>query len=202
MAASAAIAQDAASVPLSEPPKEVSGPEISMLIRTTMIAVHQANVTGNYTVLRDLGASILKASNTAADLAALFAEFRKSNMNLAPTVLFDAELDEKPALSTNGVLRLVGHFPTKPQEVIFDMTFSYELGAWHIAVINIGTRLAVADATPPPNGQATAPLGQSAPAPAKITPAPKTGAQQAKVPVPRMRPNPDGPQALQPTTVQ
>ena len=100
-----------------------------MLIRTTMIALHQANVTGNYTVLRDLGASILQSANTAADLAVLFAPiFARTAFSLAPTVLFDAILDQKPALTTNGVLKLVGHFPTKPQEVIFDLTFAYEAG--------------------------------------------------------------------------
>lgn len=126
------------------PPKEVSGPEMSMLIRTTMVALHQANVTGNYTVLRDLGAGILRASNTASDLAVLFAPFREKQFNLAPSVLMDAVLDEKPKLTTNGEMRLTGHFPTKPQEIMFDMTFLYEGGAWRIALIQVGSRMAVA----------------------------------------------------------
>ncbi|HVZ14649.1 MAG TPA: hypothetical protein VG894_09340 [Bauldia sp.] len=124
------------------PPAQVGGAEISILIRTALVTLNDANVTGNYTVLRDLGASILQVNNTAADLAAQFAEFRKQRINLAGTVLFDPVLDEKPQLSTDGVLHLVGHVPTKPQEVIFDLTFGYEAGAWRLAVIKVGTRMA------------------------------------------------------------
>ncbi len=69
-------------------------------------------------------------------------------MRLAPTVLVDAILDQKPALSTNGVLHLIGHFPTTPQEVVFDMTFAYEAGTWRIAVLSVGTRLASDQAAP------------------------------------------------------
>lgn len=152
-----------------------------MLIRTTMIALHQANLTGNYTVLRDLGAEILRASNSAADLAARFAPFRESRFNLAPSVLFDADLDEKPSLSTNGELRLIGHFPTKPQEVIFDFTYLYEGGAWRIALIQVGSRFPeVAAANPAPAGNAP---GREAPAADLV--APTNG---KPIPLPRIRP--------------
>jgi len=148
------------------PPAQVGGPEISILIRTTLIALHDANVTGNYTVLRDLGASVLQVNNTAADLAAQFAEFRKQRINLAPTVLFDPVLDQKPELSTDGVLHLVGHVPTKPQEVVFDLTFGYEAGAWRLAVIKVGTRMA--------SDAATAAGAVAAPSPAPVpTPRPR-----------------------------
>ncbi len=126
---------------LTTAPQQVDGPTISSLIRTTLIALHQANITGNYTVLRDLGARILQASNTDADLAARFAGFRQNRISLSPVVLLDAVLDDKPRLSTDGQLRLVGHFQTKPQEIIFDMTFLYEGDAWRIAILNVGTRL-------------------------------------------------------------
>src|SRR3954454_15804289 len=39
------------------PPQKVTGPEISILVRSTVLALHQANMTGNYSVLRDLGDS-------------------------------------------------------------------------------------------------------------------------------------------------
>jgi hypothetical protein len=157
------------------PPKEVQGPEISMLIRSALIALHQANVTGNYSVLRDLGASVLQAANTPADLAIQFREFREKRFSLAPTILFDPILDEKPQLSTDGRLRLKGHFPTQPQEVIFDLTFLFEGGTWRLALISVGSRpapKAEADksepkpkATDAPAGPATAPLPRSRPKP-------------------------------------
>lgn len=165
-AASAAAAQTAPPQPAA-PPQEVSGPEISMLIRSTVVALHHANTTGNYTVLRDLGSRELQVSNTAARLTDLFREFRERNLSLAPAVLFDPLLDEDPFLTTEGVLRLVGHFPTEPQEIVFDLTFRYELGAWRVSVLSVGTR---------PAGerpQVVAEQGQPEP---------------VQIPVPRLRP--------------
>jgi hypothetical protein len=160
----------AAEAPVAAP-KEVQGPEISMQIRSALIALHQANVTGNYSVLRDLGASVLQAANTPADLAAQFREFREKRFSLAATILFDPILDEKPQLSANGQLRLVGHFPTQPQEVIFDLTFLFEGGTWRLALISVGSRPAPKTdpekpkATAAPAGPATAPLPRSRPKP-------------------------------------
>jgi hypothetical protein len=149
------------------PPQEVTGPEISMLIRSTVVALHHANATGNYTVLRDLGSRELQDSNTAAKLTDLFREFRERNLSLAPAVLFDPLLDEDPFLTTEGVLRLVGHFPTEPQEIVFDLTFRYELGAWRVSVLSVGTRPAGE------RSQVVAEREQSEPVP---------------IPVPRLRP--------------
>lgn len=153
-------------------PKDVSGPEMSMLIRGTIVALHQANVTGNYTVLRDLGASSLRQTNSPADLAVLFAEFRERRFNLAPAVLFDAVLDQKPKLTPNGLLQVIGHFPTKPQEVLFDMTFLYEAGAWRLALLRVGSRMAVAsnDPQPKPAANKPAPKPAAKPAPAAAQP--------------------------------
>src|SRR5690348_9504462 len=46
------------------------------LVRSVMLAVDQANKTGNYTVLRDLGSPSFRAANDAAKLAQIFAAIR------------------------------------------------------------------------------------------------------------------------------
>ena len=152
MAAILALPATAQEVPTlgadSAPPQQVDGPTISTLIRTALIALDQANQTGNYTVLRDLGASAMQASNSAADLAKLFAGYRENHLSLAATVLFDPALDKPPELGTDGTLHLVGHFPTQPQEVMFDLTFFFERGLWRIANMQIGTRAAGAAGAP------------------------------------------------------
>jgi hypothetical protein len=169
------------------PPTNVSGPEMSVLIRNTIAALNDANITGNYSVLRDLGASVLQANNSAADLAAQFTDFRKQRLNLAATVLYDPALDQKPMLSTNGQLRLVGHFPTRPQEVVFDLTYLFELGAWRIAQISVATRPA------PPGEAAAAPAPSPGPAPGTPPSSSDSGGSDAPssavvVPLPRERP--------------
>lgn len=156
-----ARAQEAAAPPAT--PQEVSGPEISMLIRGTMIALYHANLTGNYTVLRDLGSIDFQANNSAARLTDLFREFREKKLNLAAAAIIDAKLDQKPLLSKNGVLRLVGYFPTKPQEIVFDLTFVHERGDWRILLLNIGTRMAVAAIDAPKEAPTGPPLPPAKP---------------------------------------
>ena len=52
------------------------------MIRSTLLALDHANKTGNYTVLRDLGAPGFQA-NTEARLAEIFAAQRKDNIDLS-----------------------------------------------------------------------------------------------------------------------
>ncbi|HEY5080388.1 MAG TPA: hypothetical protein VII91_00385 [Bauldia sp.] len=154
------------------PPQQVDGPTISSLIRATIVALHQANVTGNYTVLRDLGSTIMQASNNAADLARHFASFRENHVSLSAAILLDATLDQKPMLSTDGQLRLVGHFVTTPREIVFDMTFLYQNGAWRITLLNVGTRQGGTDSGASPTAPPAKPAS-AAPVPQVPPPKPK-----------------------------
>lgn len=122
------------------PPDRVSGPEISTLIRSTVLAVHHANVTGNYTVLRDLGDNYFRTVNTAVRLGEIFRNMRQSDINLAETVLFDPFVTERPVISPNGVLQIEGYFPTKPMGIVFKLGFRYEFGRWRIFSLSIGAQ--------------------------------------------------------------
>lgn len=117
--------------------------KINLLIRTTIIAVNQANITGNYSVLRDLGAPGFQAANTAAQLAENFANQRKSKFDLSPILFFDPQLIQKPLIDPAGRLRVSGFFATKPQQVNFDLAFENVDGEWRHFGLGIGTQLAV-----------------------------------------------------------
>jgi hypothetical protein len=135
------VARPAAALPMpAGPPKSVSGPEISMLIRSTIVALHQANLTGNYSVLHDLGDSRFQATFAQAQLADMFRAFRERGISLAPAVLYDAELANPPVLTEDGLLRVVGAIPTTPEQIVFDITFYSEGGVWRIDAINAGTQ--------------------------------------------------------------
>lgn len=122
------------------PPDRVSGPEISTLIRSTVLAVHHANVTGNYTVLRDLGDNYFRTVNTAVRLGEIFRDVRQSDIDLGETVLFDPFVTERPVISPNGVLQIEGYFPTDPMGVVFKLGFRYEFGRWQIFSLSIGAQ--------------------------------------------------------------
>src|SRR5215813_2946497 len=61
---------DAKSSPAApEKPAPVSSGQALYLVRSTLLALNDANRTNNYTVLRDLAAPAFQARNTPADLS-------------------------------------------------------------------------------------------------------------------------------------
>src|SRR2546429_8643028 len=68
----------------SQPPKpaQIDRNGVLILIRPALLALDQANKTGNYTVLRDLGSPDFQP-NSAARLAEIFAQQRRDNIDLS-----------------------------------------------------------------------------------------------------------------------
>jgi hypothetical protein len=149
------------------------------LVRTTLVALHQANVTGNYTVLRDLAAPDFSEKNTASDLARIFASIRELRVDLGRAVLLDPQIS-RAMLTDDKMLDIAGALATEPP-VKFELQFRPVSGVWRLEKISI-TPLQVG--TVP---QAQTPVG-SAPAAAK----PPAGAQAAK-PVPTQQAPAQGP---------
>jgi len=104
-----------------------------MLIRTTLIALSQANLTGNYTVLRDLGSPTFQASVSASDLAESFADLRHKKYDFSPILFFSPNLTNQPTIDETGRLRLTGFIETRPEQINFDMLFETFNGEWRLA---------------------------------------------------------------------
>lgn len=123
--------------------------KLDILIRTTIIALNQANATGNYSVLRDLAAPGFQAANNQVRLAEIFATLRTRKLDLSPILFFDPKLAQVPSIQPDGRLRITGFFDTRPDRVIFDLIFEYVEGNWRLFGLAI-------DVTPPepPNADA------------------------------------------------
>jgi hypothetical protein len=131
-------------------PRSATPPDsdlVTILLRTTMVAVHQANVTGNYTVLRDLAAPAFQDKNSMADLALAFAPLRQQKLDLAPVVLLEPTFTEKPVIDQQNTLRLAGTL--KPVPIAFDLAFQNVSGSWRWSAIAIRS-VPQAAAPPPP----------------------------------------------------
>lgn len=111
--------------------------EMLALIRTTIIALNQANQTGNYTVLRDLAAPDLRNANDASRLGLIFQVLREQAIDLTPLLLISPEVSESPAIDAKGFLRLAGYFPTDPLRVNFDMSFQLVESRWRPFTISV-----------------------------------------------------------------
>jgi hypothetical protein len=127
---------------------------LNILIRRTLLTLNDANLTGNYSVLRDLAAPDFQQANDPAKLAGIFAHFRKNKIDMAPIVYFDPKLVRKPALTKNGMLRLSGFIPTQPQQINFDMLFQKVQGRWRLYGIAANTAIANAAAAAQKSGSA------------------------------------------------
>ncbi len=130
-----------------------------MLVKNAVTAVNHGNLTGNYTVLRDLGGPAFRERNTAAQLAAIFQRLRNQKSDLSPILVLDPVFTEPPAINQAGQLVLVGFFPTRPLQVQFRLAFQRTQGGWMIDEVGVGTAQ-----WPAPNAQAV-PFGAPPAAP-------------------------------------
>jgi len=175
-----AVPQPAAPAPAPAPkaagtpkPAPVPAPQLSLpvgieqslyLIRSTLLTLNDANRSGNYTVMRDLAAPDFQARNTAADLSQIFSDLRRRNFDLYGAALLAPQLTAAPALDADKRLHLTGVFPTRPQQISFDLRFEVVGGQWRL----FGIAIATPDAPAPP-AQASTP----APAAKPVAPASK-----------------------------
>jgi len=146
---------------------------VLILVRSTILALDQANKTGNYTVLRDLGAPGFQQANTAARLGDIFAKQRADKLDLSGVAAIDPQLSLLPQIESNGLMRMAGFFPSVPQQVNFELLFAPVEGQWRLFGLSVNLGQAAPSApvpapSPPPAKQSE----KKAPAPAKQSPAP------------------------------
>ncbi len=109
----------------------------AILIYSALIALDQANATGNYSVLRDLAAPEFQTATSPAALAEAFAGYRRMNVALGPTVLYEPHMAAPAAVAPDGTLRLTGYMPTRPLRINFDLTFRAVAGRWRLIAVAI-----------------------------------------------------------------
>jgi hypothetical protein len=148
MAAIASVSH--AETPAQAPkPAQIDRNGVMILIRSSLLALDQANKTGNYTVLRDLGAPGFQ-SNTAAHLGEIFAKLRNDNLDLSGVAVIDPQLSLLPQIEANGLMHMAGFFPSVPTQVNFDLAFAPVNGQWRLFGISVSIgQMAPAAPTPP-----------------------------------------------------
>ena len=121
----------------SPPPQRPGNIEV-MLVKNALTAVNQGNLTGNYTVLRDLGSAAFRDKNSAAKLSTIFQNLRDRKFDLSPILVLDPQFTQAPAMNQAGQLQLVGFFPTQPLQVRFGLAFQRVEAGWMIETISVG----------------------------------------------------------------
>ena len=157
----------------SPTPAAIDRNGVLILIRSTLFALDQANKTGNYTVLRDLGSPAFQ-TNTAARLAEIFAVHRKDNIDLSGIAVLDPQLTLLPQIEANGMMHMAGFFPSVPTQVNFEMAFAPVDRQWRLFGVSVSFGQATPVAPPAAEPKEKAPQAQAAP--------PKGNAPQAASP--------------------
>lgn len=125
-------------------PAQIDRNGVLILVRSTLLALDQANRTGNYTVLRDLGSPQFQAGNTAARLGEIFASQRAQSLDLSGVAVLDLQLTVLPEIGPNGFMRMAGFFPSVPVQVNFELLFAPVESRWRL----FGISVSVGQSTP------------------------------------------------------
>jgi hypothetical protein len=127
-----------------------------ILVKSTLIALDQANKTGNYTVLRDLAAPAFASANNAARLAEIFANLRREKIDLSGVLVLEPQLTTMPEINANGMLHMAGFFPSAPTQINFEFLFAPVDGQWRLfgLAANLGSSVPVAPAPRAPSAAA------------------------------------------------
>ena len=164
-----------AETPAAAKPAQIDRNGVLILIRSSLLALDQANKTGNYTVLRYIGAPGFQ-SNTAVRLGEIFAKLRNDNLDLSGVAVIDPQLNLLPQIEANDMMHMAGFFPSVPTQVNFDLVFAPVNGQWRLfgISVSIGQSAPVAPTPPDPSPVAQRQLPPNStkqPAAAKSAPA-------------------------------
>ncbi|AMY03959.1 hypothetical protein AB0V79_20270 [Mesorhizobium ciceri] len=117
-------------------PASIDRNGVLILTRTTLLALDQANKTGNYTVLRDLGSPNFQA-NSAAALGDIFASQRKQALDFSAVAVLEPQLTLLPQIEPNGMLHIAGFFPSVPLQVNFELLFEPVNRQWKVYGVSV-----------------------------------------------------------------
>lgn len=108
-----------------------------LLVRTTLLTLNNALRSGNFTVLRDLSAPAFRKANSEAKLARAFKPFRDKKIDLIAVAIKVPKLSEKPVIDKQKLLHIKGHFPGKPRQIHFNLTFQAVHGRWRLLRLSV-----------------------------------------------------------------
>ena len=113
-----------------------------MLIKNYLIALNNANLTGNYTVLQERLAKPFREQFDAARLKKIFKSFHDKQVDFSiiaakpPIPTSESKIDER------GALLLRGYFDTEPTRVFYDLAFIPSEHKWKPVKLQVNLKRA------------------------------------------------------------
>jgi hypothetical protein len=121
----------------SDAPPLPSTEQLVSLVRNVLLAVNDANLTGNYTVLRDLSAPDSQGLNTPERLEESFRPIRQQGTDFSIVAVATPRFVQLPTFTPQGYLRVNGEFISSPR-ITFDIFLQHVAGRWRPYAIGVG----------------------------------------------------------------
>jgi hypothetical protein len=128
-----------ASIPSAFAADIPSDHEQDVMIRSTLAAFNDANMTNNYTVLMAKASRQLQSQATPEKLQTTFAQFRDNQLFFEDIVTASRDSSETAMIDHEGVLVLAGTFKTDEMKVKYRLRFAQNAKVWKLLGINVNT---------------------------------------------------------------
>jgi len=110
---------------------------LEALIKSSLLTLNDANVTGNYSVLHAKLSKPFREQFPPEKLKAAFREFREESTDYDIIAAMLPTYDPKPGIDEDGKLVVKGSFPTEPSRVRFELEFIPSDGEWKLILIHV-----------------------------------------------------------------
>ncbi len=114
--------------------------ELRQLVRDNLLLFNAAIASKSFDTFYDSVSLKWQDQLTKGQLQRAFQPFIDKQVSLAGIEKVDPIWDSPVRLTTDGLLRLSGYYPTEPYRVHFDLKFLYELPNWKLFGIDVNLR--------------------------------------------------------------
>lgn len=111
-----------------------------ILIKTSLLTLNDANITGNYTVLHAKLAKPFRDQFTPERLKAVFKGFADQHVDFALIAAMPPVPGEAATIDKRGALLLRGHFETRPSRLSYELDFLPSEGEWKPIKLNVNVK--------------------------------------------------------------
>ena len=108
-----------------------------MLIKTSLLTLNDANITGNYTVLHAKLAKPFREQFSPERLKQVFKTFADQHADWGVIAAKPAIATEESRIDNRGALILRGYFDTKPSRINYALDFLPSEGEWKPIKLNV-----------------------------------------------------------------
>jgi len=101
---------------------------------------NDANLSGNYSVLRDRASRQFREQNSLSKVSGAFKVFRDLGINLEEVITRDIQPDEDGETAHGGILRLSGFMDLSQYRMKYELRYVNDGGEWKLLSINVDVK--------------------------------------------------------------